>query len=296
MESLINYKQKTQTKHKRIKNLPPATMASPATANIDTNYAGNRFIIVYNTVLTQLNTAKSFQEHYKRGKSMTIEDLSPAVKNKTVFWNKLSELTSNMIKSVFDMSITSSHGLIDVLEYMNTEQKACAWAGKQGKFWICDIHKQHPIERSDYDRLLMFVEKLVLSNKMHTSVIARHKRAKTKTWALTHVQGLLMKAMTNDTEIAQYELAHLAAVFVWMCETKNMNLSFETQNSVAGTIVFNRSTILARKGDWKQPEVVKKVLSEESGEQEEQDHTEVLSSVMEQKEEEIPESWEDLEI
>ena len=271
-------------------------MASPATANIDTNYAGNRFIIVYNTVLTQLNTAKSFQEHYKRGKSMTIEDLSPAVKNKTVFWNKLSELTSNMVKSVFDMSITSSHGLIDVLEYMNTEQKACAWAGKQGKFWICDIHKQHPIERSDYDRLLMFVEKLVLSNKMHTSVIARHKRAKTKTWALTHVQGLLMKAMTSDTEIAQYELAHLAAVFVWMCETKNMNLSFETQNSVAGTIVFNRSTILARKGDWKQPEVVKKVLSEESGEQEEQDHTEVLSSVMEQKEEEIPESWEDLEI
>jgi hypothetical protein len=42
--------------------------------------------------------------------------------------------------------------------------------------------------------------------------------------------------------------------------------------------------------------VVKKVLSEESGEQEEQGHTEVLSSVMEQKEEEIPESWEDLEI
>ena len=272
-------------------------MASPATANIDTNYAGNRFIIVYNTVLTQLNSAKSFQEHYKRGKSMTIEDLSPAVKNKTVFWNKLSELTSNMIKSVFDMSITSSHGLIDVLEYMNTEQKACAWAGKQGKFWICDIHKQHPIERSDYDRLLMFVEKLVRSNKMHTRVIARHKRAKTKTWALTHVQGLLMKAMTGDTDFAQYELAHLAAVFVWMCETKNMNLSFEVQNSAAGSMVFNRSTILARKGEKQKAEAVMEVLMEESDDEEEaQEKPEVLSPVMEQKEEEIPENWEDLDI
>ena len=291
MGSLIK---KKQTKHKQIKNLSPATMASPATANIDNNYAGNRFIIVYNTVLTQLNSAKSFQEHYKRGKSMTIEDLSPSVKNKTVFWNKLSELTSNMVKSVYDLSITSSHGLIDVLQYMNTEQKACTWVDKQGKFWICDIDKKHPIERTDYDRLLMFVEKLVRSNKMHTRVIARHKRAKTKTWAITHVQGLLMKAMSGDTEFAQYELAHLAAVFVWMCETKNMNLSFEIQNSVAGTMVFNRSTILARKGDCQEEETVKKVLLEEG--EDAQVHPEVLSPVMEQKEEEIPESWEDLEI
>ena len=272
-------------------------MASPAAANIDTNYAGNRFIIVYNKVLTQLNSAKSFQEHYKRGKSMTIEDLSPAVKNKTVFWNKLPDLTSNMVKSVFDLSITSSHGLIDLLEYMNTQQKACTWVGKQGKYWICDIDKQHPIERSDYDRLLMFVEKLVRSNKMHTNVIARHKRAKTKTWALTHVHGLLMKAMADDNDFAQHELAHLAAVFVWMCETKNMNLSFEVQNSVAGSMVFNRSTILARKGEKQKVEAVMEVLMEESDDEEEaQEQPEVLSPVMEKKEEEIPENWEDLDI
>ena len=215
-------------------------MASPAARAAEAvEEANKRFIIVYNTVLTQLNNAKSIQDHYKRGKTMTIEDLSPAVKNKIVFWNKLPDITSDMVKTVYDLSITSSHGLIDVLEYMNTVQQACAWVGKQGKYWICDIEKQRPIESSDYDRLLRFAEKLVRSNKMHTSVIARHKRAKTKTWARSHVQGQIVKAMDSHFDFGHYELAHLAAVFVWMCETKNMNLSFETQNSAAGSMVFN---------------------------------------------------------
>ena len=271
-------------------------MASPAArAAAVVESANQRFIVVYDQVLNQLNSAKTFQEYYKRGKAMTIEDLSPAVKNKTVFWNKLSDLTSDIVKTVYDLSITSSHGLIDVLAYMNTAQRACAWVGKQGKYWICDIDKQHPIERSDYDRLRTFVERLVESNKMHTSFIARHKRAKTKTWARSHVQGQIVKAMRSHFDFGQYELAHLAAVFVWMCETKNMNLSFEVQNSAAGSMVFNRSTILARKGDWQEPEAVMKVLMKDSEDEEEsQEHSEVLLPVMEQKEEEIPESWEDI--
>lgn len=276
-------------------------MASPAArAATAVEEANTRFIIVYNTVLTQLNNAKSFQDHYKRGKTMTIEDLSPAVKNKTVFWNKLPDITSDMVKTVYDLSITSSHGLIDVLQYMNTAQKACAWVGKQGKYWICDIEKQRPIESSDYDRLLRFAEKLVRSNKMHTTVIARHKRAKTKTWARTHVQGQIVKAMESDLDFGHYELAHLAAVFVWMCETKYMNLSFVVQNSAAGSMVLNRSTLLARKScdqqEQRDAERFMQALEESDEESEAQVHPEPLSPVMEQKEEDIPESWEDLDI
>ena len=274
-------------------------MASPAERAAEAvESAHQRFIVVYNTVITQLNNAKSFQEHYRRGKSMTIEDLSPAVKNKIVFWNKLPDLTSDIVKTVYDLSITSSHGLIDVLEYMSTTQKACEWVGKQGKYWICDIEKQRPIERSDYDRLLMFVKRLVYSNKMHTSVIARHKRSKTKTWAQSHVQGKIVKAMESHFDFGHYELAHLAAVFVWMCETKNMNLSFEMQNSAAGSMVFNRSTILSRTGDPQEREEAERFMKalEDSDEEDAQVHPEVLSPVLEQKEEEIPESWEDLDI
>lgn len=277
----------------------PVSQVAAQTAVVEE--ANKRFIIVYNTVLTQLNNAKSFQDHYKRGKAMTIEDLSPAAKNKTVFWNKLPDLTSDMVKTVYDLSITSSHGLIDVLAYMNTVQKACAWVGKQGKYWICDIEKQRPIERSDYERLLMFAEKLVRSNKMHATVIARHKRAKTKTWARTHVQGQIVKAMESDIDYGHYELAHLAAVFVWMCETKYMNLSFETQNSAAGSMVFNRSTILARKGDWVEEKMSRQEISESESSDEEDAGAQVhpeegLPQVeLEQKEEDIPESWEDLD-
>lgn len=250
------------------------------------------FIFVYNKVLNQLNSAKSLQDHYKRGKSMTIEDMSPAVKNKIVFWNKLEELTSDIVKSIYDLSITCSHGLIDVLAYMNTEQHACAWVNSKGKYWICDIDKQRPIERIDYDRLLSFMERLVSSNKMHTSLIARHKRTKTRTWARTHVHGKLVKAVEEND---QSTLAYLAAVFVWMCETKNMNLSFEVQNSAVGSMVLNRSTILARKGDRQEAKAVMKVPMEDSDEEEAQVHPEPLSPVPEQKEEDIPDNWEDID-
>ena len=262
--------------------------------------ANKRFIAVYDIVLKQLNSAKACQEYYKRGKAMTIEDLSPAVKNKSVFWNKLPDLTSDMVKTVYDLSITSSHGLIDVLAYMNTAQRACEWVDKQGKYWICDIDKQYPIERSDYDRLLAFVHKLVRSNKMHASVIARHKRAKTKTWARSHVQGQIAKSMDTDFDFGHYALAHLAAVFIWMCETKNMNLSFVVQNSAAGSMVLNRSTLLARKRldpqEQREAERFMQALEESDEESEAQVHPEPLSPVLEQKEEEIPESWEDLDI
>ena len=255
---------------------------------IDTSIAEEYFLATYDMVLKQLNNAKSFQDHYKRGKSMTIEDLSPAVKSKTVFWSKLTELTSDIVKSVYDLSITCSHGLIDVLAYMNTEQHACAWEKTKGKYWICDIDKQHPIHKEDYDRLLVFVGKLIQSNKMHTSLIARHKRVKTKTWARTHVQGKLIKAVVEND---QYPLAHLAAVFVWMCETKNMNLAFEVQNSAVGSMEFNRSTILARKSDWKKAEPIMPAICEDSEEENAQVHP-----MLEQKEEDIPDNWEDLDL
>ena len=60
-------------------------------------------------------------------------------------------------------------------------------------------------------------------------------------------------------------------------------------------MVFNRSTILARKGDWQEAKVIMPAF-EDSDEEEAQVHPEVLSPVLEQKEEEIPESWEDLDI
>lgn len=247
----------------------------------------DEFVFFYNKVINQLNSAKALQDRYKGGKSMTIEDMAPGIKNKIVFWNKLEELTSDIVKSLYDLSITCSHGLIDVLAYMNTEQHACAWVNSQGKYWICDIDKQRPIEKADYDRLLTFMVKLVRSNKMHPSLIARHKRTKTKTWARSHVHVKMVKAVEEND---QCMLAYLAAVFVWMCETRNMNLAFEVQNSAVGSMVFNRSTILARKGDWKAQEPQMAAISEESDEEEAKVHP-----MLEQKEEDIPDNWEDLE-
>ena len=90
----------------------------------------------------------------------------------------------------------------------------------------------------------------------------------------------------NDQQI----LGSLAACLVWMLETKKMNRTYVTQNSSAGSMVYNTGTLLCRKKPVDEPEPQVSESPSVSSEDEENE----AKVVPESWEDEVPDNWEDL--
>ena len=244
----------------------------------------------YVTAYDKLNNAK-----YYLGSRLSLDSLEPKHKDRCIFWNRLPKDIQEQVRILRDYSVCNSSGLVDLLYNCAFEYQTATFVDKSGinKYHICDLtHKNSvsiPSSPEDWAAMFSFIQSVIFSKKLSATRLHRSKRMSTKLYqnASGSNQQALEKAMyENDQQI----LGSLAACLVWMLETKKMNRTYVTQNSSAGSMVYNTGTLLCRKKPVDEPEPQVSESPSVSSEDEENE----AKVVPESWEDEVPDNWEDL--
>ena len=195
----------------------------------------------YKTTFKSLNAARSILKN-----RFTIDSMKPEHASSSPFWRRLKPEVSTHLKTMFDISVTSSHGHLDTLYSMAVDYNTCVWVSSLNKYHIADLDDaKNPIQDEDWKKMLYFIQSLIYSKKMDGRKIYRSKRMHTKVFSTSSsfYQDHVHEAMYSNN---QHELGIIAACFMWMVTTKSMNKSYETQNSAAGTMVLNKEPLICR--------------------------------------------------
>lgn len=245
----------------------------------------------YVNAYDKLNNAK-----YYLGNRLSIDSLEPKHKGRCIFWKRLPKNIQEQVRILRDYSVCSSSGLVDLLYNCAYEYQTTTFVDKSGinKYHICDLtHKNNisiPSSTEDWAAMFSFIQSVIFSKQLSAIRLYRSKRMSTKLYQISSDsnQQALEKAMyENDQEI----LGSLAACLVWMLETKQMNRTYVSQNSVVGTVVYNKGTLLCRKKPADEPEPQVNESPSASSEDEENITKDV---VPDNWEDDVPDSWEDL--
>ena len=248
------------------------------------------FQTAYDLTYENLGAAKTYVERGSK-KNFNLDMLDPANASRTNFWRSLRPDVADVIMAIYDVIVSSARGgMLDLLYHMACEYHTCVMM-PNGTYHITNFARKNtvmrPVTSGDWDKLLVFTQSVIHSNKFNTTRINRTKRTKTRIFSMTSVNTKLQKAMVDNN---QDTLGKFAACLIWMMETKNMNRSYVPNKgaSIGGSFEFNKSTLLTRSYTPKSVEVVKEKATEP------QPEPEPLEEPA-QKEEEIPENWEDLD-
>lgn len=244
-----------------------------------------KFIQSFNKTYAVLRDAKQIYDNPRR--SLNLGSLHPnqVGKASTVFWKRLDKLTTESLKNVYDVSVSSSSGLGGVLYSIAVDYQTCIQFA-DGSFHVCNFTTSRSglvniDTQEDWDKLLQFTQSLIHSNAFHGEKLHKCKRTKESIFqgSTASVHNALTKAMYENDQVV---LGNLAACVMWMADTKGMNKSYETQNSSAGSSVYNTRTILRR--NYVPPAPVK--APEPAAE---------IPEPEEEEQMEVVDNWEDLE-
>ena len=213
------------------------------------------FKSAYATTYAALHNAKSRFDRTRNGKramALSIDSLQPKQVRTCPFWNVLPVHIQTIVKMIYDVSITGRAGLVDTLYHSAVEYGTCSWVAESGinKYHICDLEvskiSAKPVSSEDWNVLLRYVQGIVHSKKLDAIALHRHKRTKVQLHqgSTSSNQQMMERAVMEGN---QNILGTFAACYVWFLETKNMNRSYESQNSIAGSTVYNTSSLLCRK-------------------------------------------------
>jgi hypothetical protein len=205
------------------------------------------FMDTYVSTYESLNNAKAMFENGRR--ELALGNLMPG--NSCVFWTRITSETRDAIKALYDASVSDSDGLLGLLYHMAVEYQTTTYvtARSINRYHICDFHTgklAQPETQAEWNKLLCFTQSVIHSRKLNAKALHSRKSTKTKLHQGSSMsfQNSLSKAMADNNQVV---LGNLAACFVWMLETKNMNKTYETQNSAAGSKKYNKSTLLCRR-------------------------------------------------
>ena len=248
------------------------------------------FQTAYDLTYEKLGAAKTYVDRGSR-KNLDLDMLDPANASRTNFWRSLRPDVADVIKAIRDVIVASAGGgMLALLYHMACEYQTCVMM-PNGTYHIANLAGKNtimrPVTSGDWDKLLVFTQSVIHSNKFNTARINRTKRTKTRVFNMTTVNTKLQKAMLDND---QDTLGKFAACLIWMMETKNMNRSYVPDKgaSIGGSFQFNKSTLLTRSYTPKPVEVVKEKAPEPEPDQKPAEEPA-------QKEEDIPENWEDLD-
>lgn len=207
------------------------------------------FMGSYVSTYESLNSAKAMFDNGRR--KLALDALSPEKVRSCVFWNRLTMEVRDVMKALYDASITSSDGLLGLLYHCAVEYQTTTYVTARGinRYHLCDFQAgklPQPETQAGWDKLLCFTQSLVHSRKLNAKALHARKGTKTRLHQGSSMsfQNFLTTAVEKNNQVV---LGALSACFVWMLETKNMNKAYEAQNSAAGSMRYNTSTLLCRR-------------------------------------------------
>lgn len=254
---------------------------SPQSTN---DYKMDKFQSEYVKAYEALNVAK---QRYETGRFRMRRDVlskaNVSGSGKT-FWRLLPSKYHETMKGLYDVSFANSNGLIDILSGMSYEPYLMTrWvANGIDKFHICDLEQKGgitvPMDVAGWETLANLVAKLVEAKKL--SVKANKKGDAHGTMMAKHMR----ETVERDDPA---KMGEFMGCMMWMMETPQMNRSMKASRSSSQGFDYewNSSTILCR--------VLPKVAPVVEAAEEPKAAEEVVEEA--QEEEDIPESWEDLD-
>tara|TARA_Y100001970_G_scaffold293180_1_gene438349 strand:- start:3065 stop:3907 length:843 start_codon:yes stop_codon:yes gene_type:complete len=267
------------------------------------------FEAAYVKTFAELNRGRDFQLRQNTRKGFTINDLKPKNKQKIFFWEKLSGITKNYVKIVYDASTLNQGDLLfglynSIPKTSPFSVSADAQNSSMNKIYICDLKVTKtmivPQNSTEYSILMNFILTLIDTNLFDGSYINKHKSIKVP----IHFNNSQVFQNIKTTMIESSTLlGKFAAVLLWILHTANMNKFTSSQyvsrfDPLATVCNLNTSTRLFKVRPQKKvikipaPETMSsdEEKAEKAEKVEKQENTQKINEARE-----IPDSWEDLE-
>lgn len=266
------------------------------------------FEVSYTDTFNMLNNARTFHNKRNTRRQLCLYDIAPGTFQKTFFASKLHPRIAEIVKLVYDASQTGSNivlGLLYGLQQRTQTVQVTSCNATSSKVFICNIKQTKtmvtPLEHDDFVSLFNTCGALFDTELMHHTFINSHKPVKTKTHSAhsSRTLDILREAYSSGNEVA---VGQFAAVLMWFLNTKQMNKIQTTDKLCTGTMVsvnLNVSTRLHKTNPCPPPasrehsdDVTPEVVEHEEVIQQAED---VQVTPLQNTEEDIPDSWEDLD-
>lgn len=205
----------------------------------------------YVSTYESLNRAKAMVDNGRR--KLALDALSPEKVRTCVFWNRLPTEIRDVMKALYDLSVTSSDGLLSLLYHLAMDPyRTATYVTARGinRYHLCDFQTSkvpQPESQAEWDKLFCFTQSVIHSRKLNAKALHAHKKMKLKLHQGSSMsfQNFLQSAMETNNQVV---LGTLASCIVWMLETKDMNreLVADRSNSQGYTTRYNKGTLLCR--------------------------------------------------
>ena len=209
------------------------------------------FMDTYVSTYESLNRAKAMVDNGRR--KLALDALSPDKVRTCVFWNRLTTEVRDVMKALYDVSVTSSDGLLSLLYHLAMDPyRTATYVTARGinRYHVCDFQTSkvpQPESQAEWDKLFCFTQSVIHSRRLNAKALHAHKRMKLKLHQGSSMsfQNFLQSAMESNDQVV---LGTLASCIVWMLETKDMNREMvaDRSNSQGFTTRYNKGTLLCR--------------------------------------------------
>ena len=257
------------------------------------------FETAYVQAYGELSRAQEFHNRNTSKRNLSYNDMKPETFKSSFFHSRISESLRSYIKVLYDASLYGNN-IID--GFMTNVQHAlgnCCVVQKSEydiqRVYICDLKKTKtmivPSDTSEYIVLNDFVTAVIMDTQLLSFSSIKHgKRIKQKThYTNDTLQATLRKAITDGNETV---IGKFAGTLIWILSTKQMSV---VQNaSMLGTGMsycngLTNESRLIRTNPVKKAVITQRNAEEATPELEERKPEKIEN-------ENVPDSWEDLEM